>query len=429
MAKVFSTLASALSVCLKLDARGIEFKDLVLFDDRPGELEDLLEAIDLVMEGKDRDFIGHTPSLDDVSRILAAAAECSSISHHEVNWIMEVHQPVLSLAFRPPAQAPYTHLVNFLGTMQASLIPDYTNSSVSKKVDFGIYIEPSNDLERSAQESVEDTISRCRKDLPGTVFNFTDATPLAHRPIAFSIETKKHSAGFDGAKLHDLSSGTAKSSDLQRTKLFSPSLLHSDLVNTQIRLWTESGQHTIETEYEKTNNGRNETNPYESRPSDTEISSDGNSRTTSAIISDGSQKLVGADGDSRIPKSTEVDRVFYEGQRAWMHFVESARSLPPNSFTMGLNDPSIMLKGVLALPKRLPKRSIQFGSHLWHVPDVENSLDDEAADLEHLYGARKGFCLSFPTSIECCVSSDTSFSYLGSSKEPDCTPLLMLMLS
>ncbi|KAF5963453.1 hypothetical protein FBULB1_13385 [Fusarium bulbicola] len=85
--------------------------------------------------------------------------------------------------------------------MQASLIPDYTNSSVSKKVDFGIYIEPSNDLERSAQESVEDTISRCRKDLPGTVFNFTDATPLAHRPITFIIETKKPSAGFDGSKL------------------------------------------------------------------------------------------------------------------------------------------------------------------------------------------------------------------------------------
>ncbi|RYC80879.1 hypothetical protein BFJ63_vAg16227 [Fusarium oxysporum f. sp. narcissi] len=219
---------------LKLDARGIEFKDLVLFDDKPGELEDLLEAIDLVMEGKgivstlqqdalisasrsskdfkwaarggdyfsaDRDAIGHTPSPDDVSRILAAAAECSSNSHHEVNWNMEVHQPLLSLAFRPPAQAPYTHLVNFMGTMQASLIPDYTNSSVSKKVDFSIYIEPSNDLERSAQEPVEDTISRCRKDLPGTVFNFTDATPLAHRPIAFSIETKKPSAGFDGAKL------------------------------------------------------------------------------------------------------------------------------------------------------------------------------------------------------------------------------------
>ncbi|KAF9771628.1 hypothetical protein IL306_010729 [Fusarium sp. DS 682] len=134
---------------LKLDARGIEFKDLVLFDDKLGELEDLLEAIDLVMEGKgivstlqqyalisasrsskdfkwaarggdyfsaDRDTIGHTPSPEDASRILAAAAECSSSSHHEVNWNMEVHQPLLSLAFRPPDQAPYTHLFNFMGT-------------------------------------------------------------------------------------------------------------------------------------------------------------------------------------------------------------------------------------------------------------------------------------------------------------------------
>lgn len=85
--------------------------------------------------------------------------------------------------------------------MQASLLPDYTNSSASKKVDFGIYIEPRNDLERSAQELVQDTISCCRKDLPGTVFNSTNATSLAHYPIAFSIETKKPIARFDGAKL------------------------------------------------------------------------------------------------------------------------------------------------------------------------------------------------------------------------------------
>ena len=134
---------------LKLDARGIEFRDLVLFDDKPAELEDLLNAIDVVMEGKgiistlqedalvsasksskafkwaaqggdyfseDRDLIGHTPSPEDVSRVLAAAAECSSNFHHEVNWNMEVHQPLLSLAFRPPDQLPYSHLVNFMGT-------------------------------------------------------------------------------------------------------------------------------------------------------------------------------------------------------------------------------------------------------------------------------------------------------------------------
>ncbi|KAM0185000.1 hypothetical protein ACHAPI_012312 [Fusarium lateritium] len=37
---------------LKLDARGIEFRDLVLFEDKPSELEDLLDEIELVMEGK-----------------------------------------------------------------------------------------------------------------------------------------------------------------------------------------------------------------------------------------------------------------------------------------------------------------------------------------------------------------------------------------
>ncbi|SPJ87904.1 uncharacterized protein FTOL_12373 [Fusarium torulosum] len=220
---------------LKLDARGIEFRDLILFEDKPSELEDLLDKIELVMEGKgivstlqqdallaasksskdfkwaarggtyfsaDRDAIGHTPSPEDVGRILAAAAECSSNSHHEANWNMEVHQPLLSLAFRPPAQGPYTHLVNFMGCTQANIISDYTNSSISKKVDFSIYIEPSNDLELSARNSsVVDTISRCQRDLPSDICNFTDATPLAHRPVAFSIKTKKPSAGFDGAKL------------------------------------------------------------------------------------------------------------------------------------------------------------------------------------------------------------------------------------
>ncbi|KAM0190611.1 hypothetical protein ACHAPI_009367 [Fusarium lateritium] len=220
---------------LKLDPRGIDFQDLVLFENKPQGLEELLDAIELIMEGKgivstsqqeeltkasklskdfkwarrggdyfsdDRDSIGHTPSPDAVSRVLAAAAECSSNSHPEVNWNMEVHQPVLSMALRPSNQGLHSHLVNFMGSTQASLIPDYTNSSILKKIDFSIYIEPANDLERAApDDSPKDVIGRCRNDLPENVFNFTDSTPLAQRPIALSIETKKPSAGFDGAKL------------------------------------------------------------------------------------------------------------------------------------------------------------------------------------------------------------------------------------
>jgi hypothetical protein len=119
----------------------------VLFEDKPSELEDLLDEIELVMEGKgivstsqqdalmaasrsskdfkwaarggsyfstERDAIVHTPSPEDVGKILAAAAECSSNSHHEADWKMEVHNLLLSLAFRPPAQGLYTHLVNFM---------------------------------------------------------------------------------------------------------------------------------------------------------------------------------------------------------------------------------------------------------------------------------------------------------------------------
>jgi hypothetical protein len=139
---------------LKLDPRGIDFQDLVLFENKPQDLEELLDAIELIMEGKgivstsqqeeltkasklskdfkwagrggdyfsdDRDSIGHTPSPDAVSRVLAAAAECSSNSHPEVNWNMEVHQPLLSMALRPSNQGLHAHLVNFMGRSVASL--------------------------------------------------------------------------------------------------------------------------------------------------------------------------------------------------------------------------------------------------------------------------------------------------------------------
>lgn len=85
---------------------------------------------------------------------------------------------------------------------QASIIPEYCASTPPKKVDFCIYIDPSNNPPSpSSTISAQSAFERCRGELPGRVFNFTDFVPLDQRPIALSIETKKPSEGFDGAKL------------------------------------------------------------------------------------------------------------------------------------------------------------------------------------------------------------------------------------
>lgn len=133
---------------LGLNPQGLNFEDLVLFEDMPPSLETLLEKVDTIMEGhgilspamrdlmissshehKDlkwvrrgdayfdasRDEVGHTPLPLDVMDVLSAAAECSRSTHPEVNWNLEVHQRVLSLAFRPRGEELFKHLVNFMG--------------------------------------------------------------------------------------------------------------------------------------------------------------------------------------------------------------------------------------------------------------------------------------------------------------------------
>ncbi|KAK7428387.1 hypothetical protein QQZ08_005144 [Neonectria magnoliae] len=62
-----------------------------------------------------RDKVKHTLSPEAVLSVVAAAAECSTYGHPEANWNLEVHQRVLELAFRPPGQAAFEHLVNFMG--------------------------------------------------------------------------------------------------------------------------------------------------------------------------------------------------------------------------------------------------------------------------------------------------------------------------
>ncbi|KAK7224715.1 hypothetical protein V2G26_012718 [Clonostachys chloroleuca] len=144
-----------------------------------------------------REDIGHTPSLECVIDILDAAAECNSKNHAEDSWNSEVHCRILDAALRPKGERKFSHLVNFMHCSTASLIPNYVPSAVqSRKVDFCIYIEPSN----ASEEYVVEAISTLRESLPASAFNHTNYPPLGGRPIVCSIETKRTDGKWKDAK-------------------------------------------------------------------------------------------------------------------------------------------------------------------------------------------------------------------------------------
>lgn len=139
----------------------------------------------------DPSIAGCTPSPEDVLDIIAARVECSNKNHPEANWNVEVHQPILRMAFRPPGQKRFKQLVNFMGATTATILSQYGSQTASKKVDFCVYIEPKNDA--SLTDAYRSAADEMRRSLPGKVLNFTDFAPLYGRFVGLSIETKKPS--------------------------------------------------------------------------------------------------------------------------------------------------------------------------------------------------------------------------------------------
>ncbi|WAO97376.1 Hypothetical protein NCS54_01510100 [Fusarium falciforme] len=211
--------------------RGIEIRELSLLRNLAPDLKDFLNTMRRVARGQgilplsmrtligqsqedsvteldsdfyfsqDRDQLGSTPSLEDVNDILQAAAECQGNFHAEPGWNMLVHSEVLRLAFRPAGLPKFEHMVNFMPCSTAGLIDAYLpSSSVSKKVDFCIYIDPAHDDDNPPAES-QSAVLNSRDQLPDGVINHTDYYPLRDRPIALSIETKRTGEGWDGATL------------------------------------------------------------------------------------------------------------------------------------------------------------------------------------------------------------------------------------
>lgn len=95
-------------------------------------------------------------------------------------------------------------MVNPFVSIHASILPNYGNPSANKKVDFCIFVNPSNEPTGSSSKPSSTAISSIESlclELPNESFNFTDFTPLERRPIALSIETKKPGEGWEGARL------------------------------------------------------------------------------------------------------------------------------------------------------------------------------------------------------------------------------------
>ncbi|RSL82053.1 hypothetical protein CEP52_017052, partial [Fusarium oligoseptatum] len=209
--------------------------------------------------------------------------------------------------------------------------------------------------------------------------------------------------------------------------------------NAQIRRWINTGKHVILTDYEHATSDPSASNSGDFDETDAEsVSGDGSSAVSSTASTASApivEKLLASDDDALIPKQAEVDLVFQKGKDLWSKLVTSARSLPATALSTGLNDPSILLKDVPALPEALPRRGMLVGRPSWHVQGISTDRDDEQNedfDLQHIHGARKHFCLSYPTPVECRVSPQVAIGNDSASTAPEDGPyppgLLLLTL-
>lgn len=76
---------------------------------------------------------------------------------------------------------------------------DYGIPTVTKKVDFCVYIKPDNDPQLSPAFNAG--VTRAQAALPKKIVGFTDFEPLYDRFVAFGIETKKPSEDAEAAQL------------------------------------------------------------------------------------------------------------------------------------------------------------------------------------------------------------------------------------
>ncbi|KAF5020435.1 hypothetical protein F66182_7514 [Fusarium sp. NRRL 66182] len=121
--------------------------------------------------------------LDNVINITDKAIECSRCKVDEAGWNNHVHTPLLELSFRvrDKFQEPR---ISFWSCTTASILTSYLVDNVpGKKVDYAMFIDPTNDTEIRPQIEV------LHKEY-GSI-NHTDFEAFEKRPITISIETKR----------------------------------------------------------------------------------------------------------------------------------------------------------------------------------------------------------------------------------------------
>lgn len=128
--------------------------------------------------------------------------------------------------------------------------------------------------------------------------------------------------------------------------------------------------------------------------------------------------------DPLIPRQADIRRIFHNGRHTWQHFLGQAMNLAPGVFPSGLH-PSIMLQDMPPLPDSVPPKGVLAGAPTWAVPDPEPCQPAPAQssvqrsgpdfDLNHVTGTTKYFRLSYPSPIDCIISSDPDTCHYGKS--------------
>ncbi|KAI1422461.1 hypothetical protein F5Y12DRAFT_618008 [Xylaria sp. FL1777] len=116
--------------------------------------------------------------------------------------------------------------------------------------------------------------------------------------------------------------------------------------------------------------------------------------------------LVGLDRDPLIPSSAQINEVWSRGRATWMALVAKAEEGWPT----WLVDPSIMLKDIPSLPRKIRKHRLS-GRPVWRVPDVNQTAKE-------VRGADKYFPLSIEAPIQCRMCDEPSSSDKTRTPEP-----------
>ncbi|XWW97787.1 hypothetical protein V2A60_005774 [Cordyceps javanica] len=205
---------------LQLHPEGLDVRELATFRGMPEELETMLDRIAAFSDGKgivppavqgalaeaaasDRAFrwalrgsdhvsdepamtAACTPAPQDVRDALDAAVECSTQSHNEANWIMQVHAQILRMAFQPGGNPKYIHLVNPVACIDASFLASHGITKLSKEGDFCIYMNPEH---AGSSSMFSSAVQRARAAFPHGILSFEELAPLYDRLVVLSMGT------------------------------------------------------------------------------------------------------------------------------------------------------------------------------------------------------------------------------------------------